>query len=222
MSRKELLGLPSRHSAMQRVFNDHLSGQSQPGVGVVDYPERCPLAGEILETGENLLRIQAITCLISRYHLNTIIKALWNERTPQERRQVYGTWVDHFESVNRMEAADIVLLTMKWPYYVEHGLTSLAIQAAGRPVKRANRSSSSAREIFLPACSSMMPSCLKPPDTVPRLVSATIPVSRLSSPITGSFTAGTAGSPGRKQNDRWSVSAAWQEECQHVIWPGNY
>jgi hypothetical protein len=68
-----------------------------------------------------------------RYHLNDIIKALWNDRSPDERDQVYGTWVRQFEYTPDIAEADLALMTMKWNYYVDKGLISLAheeLQAA--------------------------------------------------------------------------------------------
>lgn len=75
-----------------------------------------------------------------RKALNDILKALWNSASPEERRRTYGDHVDAFESVDTPEAADVHLLTMRWPYYVEHGCTGLAIEAiriarrAGKPI----------------------------------------------------------------------------------------
>lgn len=57
----------------------------------------------------------------NRYHLNTIAKALWNERSPQERRSVYGAWVDLFTYEPDLAQADICILTYHWPYYVNNG-----------------------------------------------------------------------------------------------------
>jgi len=54
----------------------------------------------------------------NRYHLNTIAKALWNDRTPQQRRDVYGNWVDLFNYEPDISRADICILTYHYPYYV--------------------------------------------------------------------------------------------------------
>jgi hypothetical protein len=58
--------------------------------------------------------------IIHRYKLNTIAKALWNDRTPEERRQVYGEWVDLFTYEPNLSEADISILTYHWPYYIHH------------------------------------------------------------------------------------------------------
>ena len=55
-----------------------------------------------------------------RYHLNTPAKAFWNERSQQERREVYGNWVDLFEYEPEINKTDMCLLTYQWPYYVQH------------------------------------------------------------------------------------------------------
>jgi len=65
-----------------------------------------------------------------RYHLNSITKALWNDRTPEERDQVYGIWVRQFQPVPSPDQADIVLLAYKWSHYVNRGLIPQAVQAA--------------------------------------------------------------------------------------------
>jgi hypothetical protein len=57
---------------------------------------------------------------IHRYNLNNIIKALWNDRSSEERRQVYGDWVDQFTYQPDIAQADVCLLTYHWPYYHEH------------------------------------------------------------------------------------------------------
>lgn len=61
-----------------------------------------------------------------RYQLNDTIKALWNERSTEERTQVYGEWVCNYEYTSRIENADVVFLTMKWNYYVDRDLLPLA------------------------------------------------------------------------------------------------
>ncbi len=74
-----------------------------------------------------------------RYHLNSITKALWNDRTPEERDKVYGTWVRQFQLAASPEEADVVLLAYKWSHYVNRGLVPQAVQAsqqaqsAGKP-----------------------------------------------------------------------------------------
>ncbi|BAJ64645.1 hypothetical protein [Anaerolinea thermophila] len=62
----------------------------------------------------------------NRYFLNNIHKALWNDRSPEERDQVYGNWWRGFESVPNVSDADVVLLTNTWNYYLDHGLISQA------------------------------------------------------------------------------------------------
>lgn len=63
-----------------------------------------------------------------RYHLNDITKALWSDRSDAERERVYGAWVRSFACADQITEADVVLLPMKWNYYVERGLTALAQQ----------------------------------------------------------------------------------------------
>ena len=55
-----------------------------------------------------------------RYYLNSITKSQWNERSAEERRRVYGKWVDLFEYTPEIKEADICLLTYQWNYYVEN------------------------------------------------------------------------------------------------------
>ena len=55
----------------------------------------------------------------NRYHLNTIAKSLWNERSNEERRQVYGKWVELFEYSADIARADVCLLTYIWSHYIE-------------------------------------------------------------------------------------------------------
>ncbi len=75
----------------------------------------------------------------NRYTLNDVVKALWNERTPEERVRVYGQWVTRFEAVPEPAAAEVCLLPMKWHYYRQHHLLNLAqhsaaqAQQAGKP-----------------------------------------------------------------------------------------
>jgi hypothetical protein len=55
-----------------------------------------------------------------RYYLNSITKSQWNDRSAEERRRVYGKWVDLFEYTSEIKEADICLLTYQWNYYVEN------------------------------------------------------------------------------------------------------
>ncbi|HOE71110.1 MAG TPA: exostosin family protein [Brevefilum sp.] len=64
--------------------------------------------------------------LEDRYHLNTPAKALWSNRSPEERRQVYGKWVDFFTYEPGLTRADICILTYHWSYYVHHDKVSEA------------------------------------------------------------------------------------------------
>jgi len=64
--------------------------------------------------------------------LNDIAKTFWNPGTPEQRRATYGTRADLFEMVDSPERADLYVLTMKWPHYVEHGLTELALRSLAR------------------------------------------------------------------------------------------
>lgn len=64
-----------------------------------------------------------------RKALTDILKAAWNQATLEERRKTYGAWIDLFEVVSSPTEADIHLLPMKWPYYVEHDCIDLARRA---------------------------------------------------------------------------------------------
>lgn len=64
----------------------------------------------------------------NRYHLNNIIKALWNERTQEERDQVYGAWTREFEYTPDLTSADVALLTYFWNYYVDRELVPHAME----------------------------------------------------------------------------------------------
>lgn len=55
-----------------------------------------------------------------RYDLNNIAKSLWNDRPPQQRRDVYGSWVDLYQYEADISRSDICILTYQWPYYVEN------------------------------------------------------------------------------------------------------
>ncbi len=54
-----------------------------------------------------------------RHHLNNISKSHWNDRSWEEREQIYGAWVRWYKHVPGIEDSDIVLLTMDWSFYVE-------------------------------------------------------------------------------------------------------
>lgn len=56
-----------------------------------------------------------------RYELNTLAKSLWNDRSMEERRQVYGNWVDLYTYEPDISKSDICLLTYHWNHYVEKG-----------------------------------------------------------------------------------------------------
>ncbi|MDQ3296410.1 MAG: glycosyltransferase family 47 protein [Myxococcota bacterium] len=64
-----------------------------------------------------------------RRFLNDIAKSYWNTATHEERRERYGTHVDRFEMVDVPDQADIYVLTMKWPHYVDNNLVDLALRA---------------------------------------------------------------------------------------------
>ena len=55
-----------------------------------------------------------------RYHINNIAKSLWNDHTTQQRRDVYGNWVDLYIFEPDIEQADVCLLTYHWSHYVDH------------------------------------------------------------------------------------------------------
>jgi len=54
-----------------------------------------------------------------RYQLNNIAKSQWNERSTEERKQVYGDWVELFDYTPDISRADVCLLTYFWSHYVE-------------------------------------------------------------------------------------------------------
>ncbi len=62
-----------------------------------------------------------------RYQLNTIAKSLWNDRSAEERRQVYGEWVELFEYTPDIAQADVCVLTNFWGHYVESGTVPEAL-----------------------------------------------------------------------------------------------
>lgn len=66
-----------------------------------------------------------IPAMRTRY-LTGILKALWNDHTPEERRQIYGVRADLFELVDAVEDADVCLLPMIWNYYLDHHQMKLA------------------------------------------------------------------------------------------------
>ncbi|MCC7450186.1 MAG: exostosin family protein [Anaerolineae bacterium] len=63
-------------------------------------------------------------------YLTGILKALWNERTVEERRKIYGVRADIFEVVDTIAAADVCLLPMLWNYYLDHNRVEQARQLA--------------------------------------------------------------------------------------------
>ena len=75
-----------------------------------------------------------------RYHVNNLAKAYWNDRTNEERKQVYGEWVELFEYEPDITKADLCLLTYYWNYYVDHNRVFeaesevRAAKAAGKPM----------------------------------------------------------------------------------------
>jgi len=54
-----------------------------------------------------------------RYNLNNIIKSQWNDRSNEERKQVYGDWVELFKYSPDIAQADVCVLTYVWSHYVE-------------------------------------------------------------------------------------------------------
>lgn len=73
-----------------------------------------------------------------RRSLNDILKALWNPASQEDRRATYGNRVDLFEAVSAPDRADIHLLAMKWPHYVELGRVDQALSAV-EVARRAKR-----------------------------------------------------------------------------------
>ena len=65
-----------------------------------------------------------------RYHLNSITKALANDRSQEEREKNYGALVRLFQLVGSPSQADVVLLAYKWSHYVNRGHIAQAEQAA--------------------------------------------------------------------------------------------
>ena len=64
-----------------------------------------------------------------RYHLNDILKSLWNDLPRERRIEIYGNRVDFFQSVDSIDEADYCLLPMKWNYYLDRGLVPMAKDA---------------------------------------------------------------------------------------------
>ena len=64
-----------------------------------------------------------------RRYVNDIAKVFWNTATPEERCERYGKRTGYFEMVDEPASADVVVLTMKWQYYVENDLARLALRA---------------------------------------------------------------------------------------------
>lgn len=75
----------------------------------------------------------------NRYHLNNIIKALWNNRTQEERDRVYGTWTRDFTYTPDLSSADIALLTYSWNYYVDRGLIPQAMEEIENAARRGKK-----------------------------------------------------------------------------------
>jgi hypothetical protein len=67
--------------------------------------------------------------LAERKALNDLLKSLWNTQSPAQRRETYGAHVELFESVDDPAAADVHLLPMKWPHYVDSQRVAQAVQA---------------------------------------------------------------------------------------------
>ena len=63
----------------------------------------------------------------NRYQLNNIAKSMWNERPPEERRLVYGDWVELFEYTPDITIADVCVLTYFWSHYVESDIIPEAL-----------------------------------------------------------------------------------------------
>jgi len=61
-----------------------------------------------------------------RYYLNSIIKSLWNDRSPKERRKIYGDWVDAYKFEPDIEKAQLFFLTYQWTYYCNQDKVSQA------------------------------------------------------------------------------------------------
>lgn len=65
-------------------------------------------------------------------YLTGILKALWNDHTPEKRREIYGARADLFELVDSPEDSDVCLLPMTWNYYLNHNRIEQARQFAQR------------------------------------------------------------------------------------------
>lgn len=61
--------------------------------------------------------------------LNHILRALWDTGSLEERRSKWGPRADRFEFVSAPDAADLHLLTMKWPHYVMQNCVDQAMRA---------------------------------------------------------------------------------------------
>ena len=75
-----------------------------------------------------------------RYQTNNISKAFWNNLSVEERRQVYGDWVDRYQYHADITQTDICILTYQWPYYINNNKVDEAAsevktaQAHGKPL----------------------------------------------------------------------------------------
>lgn len=61
-----------------------------------------------------------------RYYLKDTLKALWNDRSIEERIRLSGNWIEDYEVTTCIEDADVAFLTMKWNYYVDQNLLNWA------------------------------------------------------------------------------------------------
>jgi hypothetical protein len=74
-----------------------------------------------------------------RPYLNDLCRALWNDRTSEERIRLYGARAACFVEAETPEAADFCILPLAWNYYLDRHRIHLAGQAvdrihgAGRP-----------------------------------------------------------------------------------------
>ena len=65
-----------------------------------------------------------------RWYLHSILKAQWNNRSVEERLQIYGKVAMLFEIVDDIANADIYLLPMNWNYYLKFNKVHLATEFA--------------------------------------------------------------------------------------------
>ena len=76
-------------------------------MGIMDHSKRGFVAREISNQVMKVYTDNNQYQSTNRYYLHDIIKALWNDRTQEERDRVYGTWTHAYEYTPDITRADI-------------------------------------------------------------------------------------------------------------------